>query len=209
MKGRVRKLSIRSANGVGYDGPFRSSKEKFQGLALKKTLETSEWVLSASLIILIASLYLTARYNTCRKLNLLPTLPPPTEIVEITIQGEVANAGTYRIEKGGRIGDTVKKSRPKPFADLGSIDLDSPAKESMCLEIRKLSEIVVRVEGAVEGPVQLTLPAGSRIADLRSKVSLAPNADLKFFKRKKQLKHLEVVKVPAVEPLAENSGKSL
>lgn len=171
---------------------------------MKKTLETSEWVLSLSLIVLLASLFILSKLHTHRKLSLLATVQTAeAESVEISIIGEVAKPGAYLIEKGGRLGDAVKKSRPKRFADLGRIDLDSPACRSQAIEIPRLKEVAIWVKGAVIAPVELRLPAGSRISDLKDKIALAPNADRKFLKRKRLLKPGETIAIPA---LAEKSA---
>ncbi len=59
-----------------------------------------------------------------------------------------------------------------------------------------LTEITVHVRGAVLEPAQLKMPVQSRICDLKSKISLASNADRTFFRRKKRLKNGEIIEVP-------------
>ncbi len=119
--------------------------------------------------------------------------------VEIIISGEVAHPGAFSALPGTRIGDLVKKSRPKRFADLKGIDLDSPVEKALELVIPRLSEISVRIEGAVAVPIELKLPAGSRICDLKPKIECDGNANLQFFKKRRLLKNGEIVYVPKKE----------
>lgn len=119
--------------------------------------------------------------------------------VEIVISGEVAHPGTFSALPGTRLGDLVKKSRPKRFADLTDIDLDSPVEKALELQIPLLSEISVRVEGAVAAPIELKLPPGSRICDLKPKIECEEDANPQFFKRRRLLKNGETVLVPKIE----------
>jgi hypothetical protein len=54
----------------------------------------------------------------------------------------------------------------------------------------------------------LTLPAKSRVSDLKSKVVLSPDADKSYFRRRRWLKNGEKIEVPK-KTVEENSAKSL
>ncbi|OGN64853.1 MAG: hypothetical protein A3E80_01870 [Chlamydiae bacterium RIFCSPHIGHO2_12_FULL_49_9] len=56
--------------------------------------------------------------------------------------------------------------------------------------------VTVIVRGAVEEPLEVALPKGARISDLKSKVALKKDADKAFFKRRRLLKNGEIVLVP-------------
>jgi len=131
-------------------------------------------------------------------------MPQP---VEITISGEVTHPGTFPALPGSRIGDLIKKSRPKRFADLSGIDHDSQVEKTLELKIPKMFEISIRVVGAVEAPQELKVLPGSRICDLKSKIHCAPNADLRFFKQRRLLKNGEMIFIPrkevAIQPVVE------
>lgn len=109
---------------------------------MKKSLQSSEWVLVGSLFLIMASLVLVSKVNAYR------------------------------------CGSTLAEA-PLPVA---------PAEEP--------AEITVMVRGAVLAPTQLTLPPKSRICDLKTKLSLTPEADKRFFRRRKLLKDGDCIEVP-------------
>jgi hypothetical protein len=75
------------------------------------------------------------------------------------------------------------------------LPLDQVIEEPLHLVVEEFSEIVVRIKGAAT-PVELRVPTGSRISDLKSKVSLTAEADKAFFRRKRLLKNGEIIEVP-------------
>jgi len=169
----------------------------FFGGFLKKSLQTSEWVLVSSLILLLVSLVTISRLHEHRiQSQLEDTVLRLEQTFSVTIKGEVANPGTFTAKEGRRLGDIVKKSRPKRFADIRALNLDSPIESSMEIEIALLKEIIVHIEGAVELPINLTLPAGARISDLKSKIHLREDADFKFLQRRRLLKDGETIVIP-------------
>lgn len=164
---------------------------------MKKLLLTSEWVLSGSLILILASLLAISRFHEHRKKQYLTSGSSAIELpIEVAISGEVSCPGIYSVLPGGRLGDLVKKSRPKRFADLRELDLDSPVEASLNVVVGKLAEITVKVEGAVVEKVELTVPSGSRVCDLKSKIQLDRAADAAYLKRRRLLKNGEVVVIP-------------
>jgi hypothetical protein len=56
--------------------------------------------------------------------------------------------------------------------------------------------VSVWVCGAVKEAGEITLPAGSRISDLKGKVTLSEEADKSFFRRRRKLKNGEAIEVP-------------
>lgn len=164
---------------------------------MKNLLETSEWILSGSLILILASLLVISRFHEHRKKQYLTSCSSAIErLIDIEISGEVLRPGVYSALPGVRLGDLVKKSRPKRFADLQGFDLDSPVEVPLNLVIPKLAEITVKVEGAVAEEVELTMPSGSRVCDLKSKIHLDKGADSAYLKRRRFLQNGEVVVIP-------------
>jgi len=167
---------------------------------LKKSLESSEWILSASLVVILASLFIISRCHEHRKKSQLIALSDAVEHpVNIVISGEVFRPGVYPALPGTRIGDLIKKSRPKRFADLRAIELDRPIDKPLDIAIPLLSEISIRIEGAVIEPLDLKMPPGSRICDLKSKIQCERDADLHYLKRRRLLKDGETVVIPRKE----------
>ena len=164
---------------------------------MKKSLEASEWILSFSLILILASLFAISRFHEHRKKNQLTACRDAfAGLVDIAISGEVAHPGVFPAALGSRLGDTVKKSRPKCFADLRGIDLDRPVEKAIDLAIPRMSEILIRIEGAVAAPIDLLMPSGSRICDLKPKIECDSDADLRFFRKRRLLKNGETILIP-------------
>jgi len=88
------------------------------------------------------------------------------------------------------------KSCPSRFADLKKIDLDSRVEGPLEIHLEEVTEISIRIEGALPTPLALTLPVGTRVSDLRSKIALNPEADPAAFKSRRMLKDGEILRVP-------------
>ncbi len=135
----------------------------------------SEWVISGSLVLILASLLLISQFHEHRKKLQLAAFSEKIERpISIAISGEVSCPGVFSVEPGTRVGDLVKKCRPKRYADLSGIDLDRPVEIACEMLIPQLTAITVKIEGAVAELIELTLPIGSRVSDLKSKVQCEP-----------------------------------
>lgn len=164
---------------------------------MQKSLQSSEWILVSSLLILLASLVIITRFHEHRKAAQLKLLAQTVEKpISISIEGAVSKPGIYSVPPGTRLGDVLKKSRPKRFANLRPIDLEQPVEADIALQISELTCIRVRVAGAISNPVELEVPAGTRLSDLKSKIQCTPLADGDFLKSRRLLKDGEVVEVP-------------
>ncbi len=107
---------------------------------MKKSLESSEWLLISSLLAILLSLILIAKINTHRASVALST--------------------------------------------------QSSQSEECSAEIR------IFINGAVEKPIELIVPTGTRICDLKSKVLFTADVDKSFLKRRRKLKNREILTVP-------------
>jgi hypothetical protein len=160
-------------------------------------LHRSEWIFSFALLIFIASLFLIAKRNSFHSLEQLPLIAPPADaILSIEVTGCVGKPGTYSVRPGTSVRTVLRKARLGPAADVTNISLDQGLDASGSLHVPVLEKIIVEVGGCVEQRIRLTLPAGSRICDLKSCVILSADADPRFFKRRRRLKNNEVVDVP-------------
>lgn len=163
---------------------------------MKKSLHSSEWVLVASLLLIMASLVTIAKINATRAATTLSAYDLQPEEICITIEGAVCKPGEYKVLSGTPLHEAVRKARPKPFANLKKIPLTEIIEAPTHIEIGELSEIHISVGGAVSTPANLIVPVGTRICDLKSKVSLTAEADKAFFRRRKRLKEGEFIEVP-------------
>jgi hypothetical protein len=66
----------------------------------------------------------------------------------------------------------------------------------MRLEIKPLTKIAIFVEGAVQQPGPLTVPINTRVCDLKKYVTLQPEADPVFLKKRRLLKEGETITIP-------------
>ena len=157
-------------------------------------LRSSEWLLTGSLFLLLFSLVAIAKIKASQAGE-----PRERKIVtvDLRIDGHVKRPGVYSVARGTPIGEVLKKARPKKFADLRTISLEEPVSHPLELNIECLKELVIRIEGAVQNPRQYQVPPGTRISDLKKNLSLAANADLAFFKKKRMVQDGETINVPS------------
>lgn len=163
---------------------------------MKKSLPASEWILVGSLLLIMASLVILAKVNAYRASSLISVKDLQQEKILIQIDGAVAKPGEYSVSSGTLIGEALKKSRPHPFADLKKIPLKEVIEAPLHIHVEELTEVQISVRGAVVEPVELKVPARTRICDLKSKVSLTAEADRSYFRRRKAVKDGEVLVVP-------------
>ncbi len=163
---------------------------------MKKSAQPSEWIVVGSLFAIMCSLLLIAKVNAYRATFSFPPDDPKQEEIMVTISGAVAKPGNYPVSAGTPVEEVVHKARPKPWANLQKIPLKQLIEKPLYIDVETLSVITVSVRGAVTTPLEITLPAKSRVCDLKSKVSLTAEADKTFFRRKRMLKNGEIIEVP-------------
>lgn len=145
---------------------------------------------------MISTLYCIAKLTSACSLGELEEWKKREIWVEIV--GCVKNPGKVNLASGDTLGKAILAAKPKPFADLSSIDAALVLHEDYKVEIQPLSEISVRIGGCVKNSVVLELPIGSRICDLKGLVDLSPDYDPRFFRRKRVLKHQEEIIIPRI-----------
>ena len=152
-------------------------------------IRLAEWLLTSSLLLIIGSLFAIAKIHTSQ----LQSISVP-KIVPVTIEGFVAKPGTYSIKIGTPLSEVLRKAKPKPLANLKSIDLSMRITAPLNLCIEELTELTICLEGAVVEPGFLKVPPGTKVCDLKKYKSL--DADPAFFKKRRRLKEGEIVVVP-------------
>ncbi len=163
---------------------------------MSNSLRTSELILVCSLLLILSSVLGIAKINASCASTLLATTPLPSHTpCLVRIEGAVAKPGLYEVPPGTPIQKVLSKSRPKRFANLKKIDLAGRVEKEMDLVVEELTEIEVVVQGAIAEPIQLTVPAGTRVCDLKSKIALKEGADLTIFKSRRMLKDGEIIEV--------------
>ena len=175
---------------------------------MKKSLQSSEWVLAGSLLLIMASLVIIAKINVYRAASTLSSPDLQIEEILVAVSGAVKKPGEYHVPAGTPLEAVLRRAKPLPHANLKGLSLKEPIDAPRDLFVEELTEITVFVSGAVQEPMKLTLPARSRVSDLKSKVVLSPDADKSYFRRRRWLKNGEKIEVPK-KTVEENSAKSL
>ena len=159
-------------------------------------MRSSEWVLVGSLLLFCLSLFCVAQGSAAHSRAILATPPESTHaLLPVQIDGAVKKPGIYPTLPGTPLKKVIMKSKPSRFADLKQLDLEARVEGPLTLHLTELTEIVIRVEGAVLTPCELTLPTGTRVKDLRAHIALQPDADLSLFKSRRLLKDGEIFQV--------------
>ncbi len=162
-----------------------------------KSLQFSEWILVSSVLLLLTSFVVIAQCHAHRRASQLKIFLDAVEsMATVSIDGAVLKPGSYSVSLGTCLGDVIKKSRPKRFADLRSIDTASLVNADLSLSIGELSMIRVHVLGSGVGAVDLEVPAGTRVCDLKSKIQCSPMADRSALKSRRLLKDGEEICIP-------------
>jgi len=156
-------------------------------------LRSSEWLLTGSLLFLLAALLAIAKIKAYQAGE---PLKERVITLEISLQGHVKNPGIYPVRRGTALGELIKQARPLKFADLRSLSLKEPILKPLELVIEPLKELLIQVEGAVEHPGQISVSPGTKISDLKKILTLDKEADPAFFRKKRLLQDGECVKIP-------------
>lgn len=69
-------------------------------------------------------------------------------------------------------------------------------------------KITVYLAGAVETPIELEVDTGTRISELKNLIKLLPDADVRFFNKKRKLNHLETVVIPIKKQMKKQVQKT-
>ena len=164
---------------------------------MKKSLQSSEWILALSLLAILASSILIAKVNVYRATTAIAEADlKPVEAVAVLIEGAVQRPGTYQVIPGTLTRTVLKKAGLKRHADLNGIDVTKRIEEATHLTIQEISEIEVAIGGEVVLPTQLRLPIGARVCDLKSKIQLTEQANPACLKSRRQLKNGEFFEIP-------------
>ncbi|PIS02605.1 MAG: hypothetical protein COT85_04800 [Chlamydiae bacterium CG10_big_fil_rev_8_21_14_0_10_42_34] len=163
---------------------------------MKKSLPSSEWILVLSLMVVMGALVFISKVNVYRYASSLIQVEESQEMILVRISGAVTKPGEYLVPAGMRVVDVLKKSRPKPWADLAGVSPKELVESPLDIKVKELAEITVTVCGAVTKPQEITLSARSRLSDLKSKISFEKDADKSVFRRRRVLRNGEKIDVP-------------
>ncbi|HLB52664.1 MAG TPA: hypothetical protein VJK48_03010 [Chlamydiales bacterium] len=168
------------------------------------TLRNSEWALVVSFSLLLLTLILISQFHAASESSRLHRFnrDHPISVKKscvVTITGAVDHPGPYSTVVGAPLGLVLKKAHPKRFANLREIQNYQEIQGDFSLHIEELSTVSVQVVGAIAEPLLLELPAGTRLCQLKSKITGTPETDWTFFKKKRLLHDQETVSIPCKE----------
>ena len=159
-----------------------------------RSLRSSEWLLAASLSLILLSLFAIAKIQTT-KLSFGSHRGPA--MVEVVIEGFVEKPGIYSFAIGTPLGDALRQAKPKRFANLRAIDVKAPVKEAIHLQIEQLKEVRVHVEGAVVNPGLIEVALGTRICDLKKMIAFTEDVEPSLLKQRRMVRDGETITFPS------------
>ncbi len=173
--------------------------------SLMKSLSSSEWTLLGLFLVILVSLVVISKINSSRAADTLGKIKENQAQILVTVEGAVKKSGEYWVPEGTPVEAVLRKAGVKPNAYLKTLPLKKVVDAPLHLQVEELKEIRVSVGGAIAGPLELVLPVGSRICDLKSKVGFTSETDKTFFRRKKLLRNGDKIEVPK-KTVEGNSG---
>lgn len=114
----------------------------------------------------------------------------------VMISGAVAHPGTYIMQVGDTVGTLLAKAEPHSYAELKPISKKRRLIPEETIVIPSPPLISIEVSGAVSSPGRYLVPENCRICDLRHHISLLPNADSAFLRKRKKLQKGESIVIP-------------
>jgi|GEM_PF-4924546 len=121
-----------------------------------------------------------------------------SQLIKITVIGEVKYPGTYNVYPGTTVDTLLKKAKTTESSDLSNLSLESSLSVSQKLVVNKLEEIKIYLSGAVEEK-EVSVKPGTKMISLKKILTLKKDADLTFFKSYKKLKNNQKIKVPYIK----------
>lgn len=116
-------------------------------------------------------------------------------MIDIYVEGAIETPGHYELKKGTRFEGLLSQLKLLPEADTTEIKLRAILKHGQIVTI-PYKTITVFIEGAVASPKSLVIPRSSRLEDLIDHIQLSENADIRYLKKKRQLRDQEKIIVP-------------
>ena len=155
-----------------------------------------EWTLLSVFFLIIASFVFISKVNASRAVDAIGQIDEEPRQILVMIDGAVKKPGQYWVSEGTLVESVLRKSRPSPYADLKLQPLKEIVTNPLHLTVAELKEVKVSVSGAVLESLELVMPVGSRISDLKSKITFTSETDKSFFRRRKLLKDGDKIEVP-------------
>lgn len=161
---------------------------------MKKSLQSSEWILVSNFLLVFCFICLFTKLKVHKLSSTIPVeFAQPDGLIAVTIQGAVSKPGVYLVSSGTPIEKIIKKSRPKKYANLKSLDLTQKIEAPIELTIEEKTEITVSILQDQKPCLLLTLPIGVRFCDLKSKIDVDPSLSQTLFKSRRLLQDGEEI----------------
>lgn len=116
--------------------------------------------------------------------------------LQVSIEGAVAQPGTYELPLKSSVEDLLKIAQPLPIADLSRLNKHRKLIDGQVVRIPEKKWITIYLEGEVENPGAFQLLSGTRCYELIDQLDFKPEADKNHLKRmRRYLKEGETVKI--------------
>lgn len=107
--------------------------------------------------------------------------------IHVTCLGACVEAKSLEFSQGSCLADLVNKISLHDDADLGKMALESRLKDGQVVIIPKKGGMSLYVTGAVDEPRVLFVPEGLHFNQLKQYITLADDADLAIFHRRRRV----------------------
>lgn len=124
-------------------------------------------------------------------------IAPKNETIQVKIEGEVANPGTYQLSSKTTLKEFIEQAQPLPTADLSQLNWRRKLRDGQMIRIPERRWITIQVAGAVQNPGSLKILSGTRMHEIADQLEPLPEADLKSIqKRKSYIKEGDIIEIP-------------
>ncbi len=166
---------------------------------MTKHLPLHEWtiILLFCFILLLIAGFAFGRSKPTPFQNHFPQQSEEMSILNVTIHGEIAKPGLYRLPSRSSIKQLLEQAEPLASADLSQMQWRKHLREGQTIHVPKRGPITIYLEGAVEQSGALQVLSGSRVNEVINAFKPLPEADLLGLKRRKGfVKEGMIIKVP-------------
>lgn len=168
----------------------------------KSALASAESKTVGVFFVLLFSLFLIAKIHSYKVFSLIQKFDSEKRIA-VNVQGAVAKPGVYWVWPGTKWEEILRKVKPKPQADFDAIQLEERVEAEASLFLPERKEITVYIQRENKEILELKVPVESRICDLKTKGDWAKEGNASFWRKKRRLKHKEILEIPSGDRLKE------
>lgn len=118
--------------------------------------------------------------------------------LQVTINGEVSNPGSYELDINTTLKDLLALAHPLPSADLSTVNNRRKLYDGQAVHVHPKVPIQITIYGAVRHPGPFQTMSGTRVNELINQIAFLPEADIQSIRTKRRfLKDGDVLVIPS------------